>query len=127
LEADEEMKEASELLIQPESETKSCLELLEEWRQKMEAIGNSTPDLGIQELTGAPAPDPVTQSNPFSILGDDNAGTASLMEVQEDLKGDGLSKAARDSTRSRPHLGQTRSTSLRTSPARNSFQVERGA
>jgi hypothetical protein len=75
------MKEASELSIQPESEIKSCLELLEEGRQKLEAIGNSTPDFGIHESIGAPASDPVTQSNPFAIIGDDNAGTASLMEV----------------------------------------------
>jgi hypothetical protein len=80
------MKEAIELSIQPESETKSCLELLEEGRQKLEAIGNSTPDFGIQETTGVLAPNPVTQSNPFVILGDNNAGAASLMEVQEDLK-----------------------------------------
>ncbi len=85
-ESNQEMKEAFELSIQPESETKSCLELLEEGRQKLEAIGNSTPDFGIQEPTGAPAPDPVTQSNPFAILGDDNPGAVSSMEAQEVLK-----------------------------------------
>jgi hypothetical protein len=85
-ESDQEMKEASKLSIQPESETKSCAELLEEGRQKLEAIGNSTPDFGIQESTRSLGPGPAAQSNPFAILGNDNAGAASLMEAQEDLK-----------------------------------------
>jgi hypothetical protein len=84
--SDQKMKEAFELSILPGSKTKSCVELLEEGRQKLEAIGNSTPDFGIQESTRSPAPGPAAQSNPFAILGDDNVGAASLMEAQEDLK-----------------------------------------
>jgi hypothetical protein len=80
------MKEASEPSIQPESEAKTCVELLEEGQQKLDAIGNSTPNVGIQEPAKSPASGPAAQSNPFAILGDDNAGAASLMEAQEDLK-----------------------------------------
>jgi hypothetical protein len=85
-ESDQEMKEASEPSIQPESEAKTCVELLEEGQQKLDAIGNSTPNVGIQEPAKSPASGPAAQSNPFAILGDDNAGAASLMEAQEDLK-----------------------------------------
>ncbi len=80
------MKESTELPTHLKSEAKSCEELLAEGWQKLKASLNSTPNFGIQELASSQAPSPATKSNPFAILGEDNVGATTLMEMQEDMK-----------------------------------------
>jgi hypothetical protein len=83
---DQEMKESTELPTHLISEAKSGAELLVEARQKLNASLNSTPNFGIQEMASSQAPSPAAKSNPFAILGEDIAGAATLMEMQEDMK-----------------------------------------
>jgi len=83
---DQEMKESTELPTHLKSEAKSGVKLLAEARQKLNASPNSTPNFEIQELASSQAPSPTAKSNPFAILGEDIAGAATLMEMQEDMK-----------------------------------------
>jgi hypothetical protein len=70
---DQEMKESTELPIHLKSEAKAGTELLVEARQKLNASLNSTPNFAIQELASSQAPSLAAKSNPFVILGEDNA------------------------------------------------------
>jgi len=80
------MKESTERPTHLNSEAKAGAELLAEARQKLNVGQNSTPNFGIQELASPQAPSPAAKSNPFAILGEDNAGVATLMEMQEYMK-----------------------------------------
>ncbi|CAK9267089.1 unnamed protein product [Sphagnum jensenii] len=83
---DYEMKDSSEPSTQPEDSAKHAQELRAEGRQKLNALRNSAPIFGIQEMASAQAPSPATKSNPFAILGEGSAGAATLMEEQEVMK-----------------------------------------
>ncbi len=83
---DQEMKESTELPTHLKSEAKAGTELLAKAKQKLNASLNSTPNFGIHELASSQASSPAAKSNPFAILGEDNAGVMTLMEMQEDMK-----------------------------------------
>ncbi|CAM6003142.1 unnamed protein product [Sphagnum balticum] len=83
---DYEMKDSSEPSTQPEDSAKHAQELRAEGRQKLNALRNSAPIFGIQEMASAQAPSLATKSNPFAILGEGSAGAATLMEEQEVMK-----------------------------------------
>jgi len=86
------MEEASTLPAQLESTTKTGEELqgegrqrLEEGRKRMETIQISALIFGIRGFDNSQSPDPATRSNPFAILGEDNAEAASLLETQGEM------------------------------------------
>jgi hypothetical protein len=83
---DLEMKESSEMLTQLEDEAKKEQELLAEGRRKLDALRNSPLNFRIQGTASAQVPSPAAKSNPFAIIGEDNAGAMTLMEMQEDMK-----------------------------------------
>ncbi len=83
---DLEMKDSSEPPTQPEDIAKHTQEPLAEGRQKLNALRNSAPIFGIQEMASVQALSPAAKSNPFAILGEDSTGAATLMEEQEVMK-----------------------------------------
>jgi hypothetical protein len=80
------MKDSSEPPTQPEDIVKHTQEPLAEGRQKLNALRNSAPIFGIQEMASVQALSPAAKSNPFAILGEGNIGAATLMEEQEVMK-----------------------------------------